>query len=105
MATNFQNIDNFKMALVIVKDYQANEYNYIIQDFSFGFMPPYGAGSWTETYDVVEDGDNKGTMHFTRYIFEAATPLSVRRELNQFLNSLKAQFENNKVNRNERLWN
>lgn len=104
MTQEFQTRETFKRGIIVVKDMGSHQWNYIVEDFSFGYMPPVKAGSWTDHYDVDEDGDNKGELHFTRYIFEAKTPLAVRKEAVRFFQSLVGQFENNNYTINKELW-
>ena len=104
MVQQFNSMDTFKMSLIVVKDNQSCEYNYIKEDMGFGWMPGTCAGSWIETYDIEEDGDNNGILHFDCYCFEGVSPLMVRRELLHFLQTIKSQFENINYKHNENLW-
>ena len=104
MTQTFKQTDSFKRALVVVKDAQSKEWNFVVEDFNFGWMPPVVQTTWTERYDVDEDGDSKGELSFARYIFEEKTPLAVRMAANKFLQQLKSQLECNKYRRNDNLY-
>jgi len=101
MTQYFTSVESFKMALTVVVDNQAKEYNYIREDMGSGWMPCVGAGSWTENYDVEEDGDGLGVLHLTRYCFEGKSPLAVRREVLTFAQGLAERLN---LKRNEKLY-
>lgn len=76
----FSSLETCKRGLIICTDPATHEWNYTFANYGSGWMPCDNAGSWTDKCDLEEDGDFKRELHYTRYLFEAATPLQVRRE-------------------------
>lgn len=75
---HFNSTETCKRGLVICES--ANEFNYMFIDYGSGYLPGDCTGSWTEKYDLEEDGDFSEDLQYTRFLFEAITPLQVRRE-------------------------
>lgn len=92
MTQQFKSTETFKMALTIIVDPKAKQWDYIRTDYGFGYIPNDEAAYWVEKYDIVEDGDNKGRLEHTRHLFEAATPLAVRKECLNELEKIKKQM-------------
>lgn len=93
MTQQFKSAETFKMALTIIVNPKAKQWDYIRTDYGFGYIPTEGSACWTEKFDVEEDGDNMGKLEYTRYCFEEFTPLAVRKECLKRLENVKMQME------------
>lgn len=81
----FTHENYFKFGLTIITDRDTRDWNFRITDYGFDWLPADWAASWTEKYDLEEDGDFAGERQYTRYLFEAASRLQVKKELLQML--------------------